>query len=72
MNVDSSNTTLTFAAPSLPGDVFNDTVVVMVTAMNIFGIGPPSNLSNLTTAEIYGKSFLLAININIMDNDSGS
>ena len=61
INVNSSNTTLTFTAPSLPDGVFTGTVVVMVTAMNRFGLGPPSNLSNPTTEEIYGKSFLLAL-----------
>ena len=34
MNVNSSTTTLTFTAPSLPDGVFTGTVVVMVTALN--------------------------------------
>ena len=42
MNVNSSTTTLTFTAPSLPDGVFTGTVVVMVTIMNRLGIGPPS------------------------------
>ena len=42
MNVNSSTTTLTFTAPSLPDGVFTGTVVVMVTAVSILGIGPPS------------------------------
>ena len=43
INVNSSTTTLTFTAPSLPDDVFTDTVVVMVTAVNRFGEGPDSD-----------------------------
>ena len=41
-NVNSSTTTLTFTAPSLPDGVFSGTVVVMVTAVSRFGMGPPS------------------------------
>ena len=43
MNVNSSTTTLTFTAPSLPDGVFTGTIVVMVTAINRLGIGPPSD-----------------------------
>ena len=43
MNVNSSTTTLTFTAPSLPDDVFTGTVVVMVTAISRYGVGSPSN-----------------------------
>ena len=43
MNVNSSTTTLTFTAPSLPDGVFAGTVVVMVTATNRYGKGPASN-----------------------------
>ena len=53
INVNSSTTTLTFTAPLLPDGVFTGTAVVIVTAMNRFGIGPPSN----STAQIYGKAF---------------
>ena len=42
MEVNSSTTTLTFTAPSLPDGVFIDTLVVMVTAVSILGIGSPS------------------------------
>ena len=42
MNVNSSTTTLTFTAPSLPDGMFTGTVVVMVTAVNRFGVGPTS------------------------------
>ena len=48
VNVDSSTTTLTFTAPSLPDDVFTGTVVVMVTAFNRYGIGPASDSANAT------------------------
>ena len=44
MNVNSSTTTLTFTAPSLPDGVFTSTVVVMVTAVNRFGAGPVNDL----------------------------
>ena len=43
MNVNSSTTTLTFTAPSLPDGVFTGTVVVMVTAINRYGIGLASD-----------------------------
>ena len=49
-NVNSSTTTLTFTAPSLPDGVFIGTVVVMVTAMNRYGVGP----SSAATMEIEG------------------
>ena len=53
VNVDSSTTTLTFTAPSLPDDVFTGTVVVMVIGISEFGIGPASNPE---TAEIRGDN----------------
>ena len=43
MSVNSSTTTLIFTAPSLPDGVFTGTVVVMVTAVSSFGIGPTSD-----------------------------
>ena len=52
MNVNSSTTTLTFTAPSLPDDVFTGTVVVMVTAFSRYGIGPASDPA---TVRIYGQ-----------------
>ena len=52
MNVNSSTTTLTFTAPSLPDGVFTGTVVVMVTAVNRYGVGPASSPDS---AEITGK-----------------
>ena len=48
MNVNSSTTTLTFTAPSLPDGVFTGTVVVMVTAVSRYGIGPASNQETAT------------------------
>ena len=48
MNVNSSTTTLTFTAPSLPDGVFTGTVVVMVTAVNRYGIGPDSDPKTTT------------------------
>ena len=53
MNVNSSTTTLTFTAPSLPDGVFNDTVVVMVATTSRYGIGPASEHE---FAVIYGKN----------------
>ena len=41
MNVNSPTTTLTFNA-SISDDEFTDTVVVVVTATNRYGIGPAS------------------------------
>ena len=51
VNVDSSITTLTFTAPSLPDGVFTGTVVVMVTVVRNVGVGPASDPA---TAEIRG------------------
>ena len=42
LNVSNSTTTLTFTAPSLPDGVFTGTIVVMVTAIGRYGIGPAS------------------------------
>ena len=52
MNVNSSTTTLTFTAPSLPDGVFTGTVVVMVTVTTRYGIGPASEPE---VAVIYGN-----------------
>ena len=43
MSVNSSTTTLTFTAPPLPDGMFTGTVVVMVTAVNKYEVGPASN-----------------------------
>ena len=42
-NVTSSTTTLTFTAPPLPDGVFVDNITVIVTAINRFGCGSPSD-----------------------------
>ena len=51
INVNSSTTTLTFTAPSLPDGVFTGIVIVMVIGVNEFGIGP---VSDPATTEIEG------------------
>ena len=51
-NASSSNTTLTFTAPSLPDGVFTGNIVVMVSAMSIYGIGPASDSEPVT---VFGK-----------------
>ena len=58
MNVNSSTTILTFTAPSLPDDVFTGTVVVMVTAVNRYGVGPASDPA---IAIIYGQYLYIGI-----------
>ena len=50
INVNSSTTNLTFTAPSLSDGVFTGTVVVMVTAISRYGVGPPSDPVNVTIA----------------------
>ena len=52
MNITSSTTTLTFTAPSLPDGVFTGTTVVMVTAVNRYGMGPASDPA---IGRIYGQ-----------------
>ena len=52
ITVNSSTTTLIFTAPSLPDDAFTGTVVVMVTAINRYGVGLASDPA---TAVITGK-----------------
>ena len=42
ITVNSSKTALIFTIPSLPDGVFTDIVVVMVTAIRRYGIGPAS------------------------------
>ena len=43
MSVNASITTLIFTAPSLPADVITGTIVVIVTALSKYGIGPASD-----------------------------
>ena len=53
INVTSPTTTLTFIAPSLPDGVFTGTVVVMVTAINRFGRGTPSDSDSFEISKLY-------------------
>ena len=62
MEVNSSTTTLTFTAPSLPDGVFTGTVVVMVTAVNRYGVGADSDHA---TATITGMLHYACVLINI-------
>ena len=55
MNVNSSTTTLTFTAPSLPDGVFTVTIVVVVTAVNKYGMGLASDPA---TTRIYGQYYI--------------
>ena len=48
----STFTQFSFTAPSLPTDVFTDTVVITVTAIGTYGIGP---VSERKTSMITGK-----------------
>ena len=59
ISVDSSTTTLTFTAPSLPDGVFTGTVVVMVTAVSRFGIGPASDLVIFEVTGMYIRSYMI-------------
>ena len=58
MNVNSSTTTLTFTAPSLPDDVFTGTVVVMVTATSRYGIGTASGSETAIITGSYVVSYV--------------
>ena len=60
LNANSSTTRLTFTTPSLPNGPFTHTVVVMVTAVNRYGIGPASDPE---TAIIYGKHVAIYIHV---------
>ena len=51
INVETSTTTLTFTALSLPDGVFTSTIVFTVSAINRYGIGQASE----ETAVIHGK-----------------
>ena len=52
-NVNSSTTTLTFTAPSLPDGVFVGNITVIVTAINRFGRGTPSDLESFGISKLY-------------------
>ena len=66
INVNRSTTTLTFTAPSLPDGVFTVTVVVMVTAVNRFGVGPPSNLVIAKVNGIYVATYMHCFHIRML------
>ena len=51
INTTTSTSQLTFAAPSLPDGMFTSTIVVMVSVLSRYGIGPSSD----ETATITGK-----------------
>ena len=53
INATSPTTTLTFIAPSLPDGVFTGIVVVMVTAINRFGHGTPSDPDSFEISKLY-------------------
>ena len=52
-NVTSSTTTLAFTAPSLQDGVITGTVVVMVTAVSRYGVGPPSKTETAVVNGMY-------------------
>ena len=56
ISVTNSTTTLTFTAPSLPDGVFTGTVVVMVTVVNQFGVGPASDPATAKINGMYNDS----------------
>ena len=51
-NVTSSTTTLAFTAPSLPDGVFVNNITVIVTAINRFGSGAPSDPDSAKISEL--------------------
>lgn len=53
ISVNGSTTTLTFTAPPLHFGWFSATVVVMVTAVNRFGIGTASNPASAEITSMY-------------------
>ena len=67
MNVTSSNTTLTFPAPSLPDGVHSVTVGVTVFAVNQFGVGPPSDPRNVTITGTVTHCMLVLPTIYLLD-----
>ena len=52
INVNSSTTTITFIAPSLPDGEHDGVVMVMVIATNQFGVGPESDSEFATVTGI--------------------
>ena len=56
MNVSGSATTLTFTAPLLPNVVFSGVVIVMVTAVNRYGVGPTSETETAIITGTYNSN----------------
>ena len=57
-NVTSSTTTLTFPAPSLSDGVFVDNITVIVTAINRFGRGTPSDPESFEISKLHIHNFM--------------
>ena len=51
INANSSATTLTFTAPSLPDGVFADNITVTISAVNRFGHGPNTTSNSVDISE---------------------
>ena len=62
VDVNNLTTTWVFTAPSLLDGVFTDTVVVMVTAFNKFGIGQPSDPK---AVEVTGTCLYVAMYVHV-------
>ena len=60
-DVNSSTTTLTFTAPSLPDSVFSGTIVVMVTAVNRIGMGLASDPAIAEIDGMFVHLYVLAL-----------
>ena len=57
-NVTSSTTTLTFTAPSLPDEEFVDNITVIVTAINRFGRGSPSDPESFEISKLHIRAYM--------------
>ena len=66
-NVTSPTTELPFTAPPLPDDVFADNITVIVTAINRFGRGTPSDPDSTEISELVfiqnGVTIIIVINL---------
>ena len=74
INTTTSTSQLTFAAPSLPDGMFTNTIVVMVSVLSRYGIGPSSDetaaitgkmMSNLHTILLLAICSIIVIHISI-------
>ena len=65
INVTSPTTMLRFLAPSLPDGVFADNITVMVTAINRFGRGTPSDSDSVEISELHSLHIYRYIICNI-------